>query len=309
MITLYEDGDSHIPYHSDDEQSIMPGSSIYTVSLGATRTLKFRNKLDDSSSEYELKHGTANVMTQMSQYIWEHSILQSTQKGPRVSLTFRRYITSGPIVGHFPPIGKPQPARKTVLFITDSIHRDFPYNSFPNDFVFIKKVIYQLTQIDTIISECQYINIDYVFISCGINDISRYGFTARSLLRFITPTLHKLASQFPHTTFIFNSLLRTDISPWLNREVDEFNRGVFKLSRSLLNKNRNFWFIDTHWIVANVNHFVVDPRGNGVHITHEAKVRISSVIRNCVVGLEQHSLNLRRMWPLCPEFKFIRYSY
>ena len=305
LVTLYKDGTSDLPFHCDNEHSIVTDSSIYTVSLGDTRTLQFRNITGTQSHEYELKHGTAHIMTQKSQYTWEHSISPSYQtKGPRVSLTFRRH--NNPTLNRVPPINEPQCPRKTkILFITDSIHSSFPVSLFPKEFVCIKKVVYRLTEIEKFMSEFRYV--DYVFISCGINDISRYGFSARSLINNMSHKLHNFATQFPYTTFIFNSVLRTDIR-WLNREVDEFNRGIFKLSRSMLNKNRNFWFIDTHWVVSNVNHFVVDPRGNGVHITHEAKVRISSVLRNCVVGLEQHSLNLQRMWPLRPEFRCVRYS-
>ena len=45
LITLYRDGKSYISPHSDNEQSIVDGSNIYTVSFGATRTVLFTHEV------------------------------------------------------------------------------------------------------------------------------------------------------------------------------------------------------------------------------------------------------------------------
>ena len=57
MITKYRNGQQGIPFHSDDERSISPGSMISTISLGATRVLSFRSKLRAHIADLTLSHG------------------------------------------------------------------------------------------------------------------------------------------------------------------------------------------------------------------------------------------------------------
>ena len=52
LITLYENGDSFIPYHSDNERCIVPNSNIITVSLGAQRDIVFRSILGMRSNTH-----------------------------------------------------------------------------------------------------------------------------------------------------------------------------------------------------------------------------------------------------------------
>lgn len=302
LITKYEDGTSYLPYHSDNEHSITPNSLIYTVSLGETRTIKFQNITRTLEHEYELRHGTAHVMTQSSQDTWEHSILKSPlTQGPRISLTFRQH--TNPTSNRVPPITKPTPPRKIILFLTDSIHNSIPYRLFPEEYLFVKKVLYRLADIDKYVSEFKHA--DYVFISCGVNDLSRYSHTAHTLAKHMTYKLRDYCLQFPQTTFIFNSILRTDIG-WLNKEVEIFNRCIFNLTNTL-NINQNLWFLDTHWCAKNMNTRVIDigPRGNKIHLTQEAKGRISQVIRDCIVGLDKCRSDLYGIWPLRPEYRSI----
>ena len=63
-MTLYEDGKSSIPPHSDNEQSILLESDIYTVSLGSTRSLIFQNIIGPVSkqSKHDLMHGSVHSM-------------------------------------------------------------------------------------------------------------------------------------------------------------------------------------------------------------------------------------------------------
>ena len=43
LITKYTDGSSTCPPHSNDEPFISPASDIFTISMGAERTMKFSN--------------------------------------------------------------------------------------------------------------------------------------------------------------------------------------------------------------------------------------------------------------------------
>ncbi|MCP4261217.1 MAG: alpha-ketoglutarate-dependent dioxygenase AlkB, partial [Planctomycetes bacterium] len=92
LLTLYKNGKSNIPMHSDDEPSIVSTSQIVTVSLGSTRKLRFRSKVGPICiKEFDLNHGHVYTMTRNSQDFWEHSIPPDhTVQGQRLSLTFRR---------------------------------------------------------------------------------------------------------------------------------------------------------------------------------------------------------------------------
>ena len=94
LVNRYENGNSYIPMHADDEQSIMPGSSILTVSLGETRTIKFQsiNNMNGSEISTSLQHGDVFIMSSMSQQLFKHGIPKDHSKSVRVSLTFRNLI-------------------------------------------------------------------------------------------------------------------------------------------------------------------------------------------------------------------------
>ena len=97
LITLYEDGESCIPFHSDNEFSLVPNSFIYTVSIGGQRELIFRNTSESlQPRSYTLDDGSVHRMSSDSQYFWEHSVPKSQATEPRISLTFRHLTPSGP---------------------------------------------------------------------------------------------------------------------------------------------------------------------------------------------------------------------
>ena len=93
LVTLYENGSQYCPPHSDDEPFIGPLSDIYTMSIGATRTMRFNN-LDTLSTNKEidvpLTDGDLLVFSRSSQDSWKHSITPDADiHMPRFSLTFR----------------------------------------------------------------------------------------------------------------------------------------------------------------------------------------------------------------------------
>ena len=94
LVTRYGRAGSHLPAHSDDESSIVPASSIITVSLGQTRKLRFKHRRDRSDvTTLELRHGDIFVMSRDSQEFFTHEVLPSEdpRKEPeiRISITFR----------------------------------------------------------------------------------------------------------------------------------------------------------------------------------------------------------------------------
>ena len=92
LVSYYESGASGITAHQDNEDSIEPGSTIYTVSVGAEREMIFTST-DGSktTSKLQLTHGSVFTMTAESQKSWKHGIpLDLDVKEPRISFTFRK---------------------------------------------------------------------------------------------------------------------------------------------------------------------------------------------------------------------------
>ena len=223
LVTLYESGKSYIPPHSDHEDSIVSGSSILTVSIGETRTIEFQNILGPlvGKQKFDLVHGSIHKMTQSSQKYWEHSIPPSSSPncGPRLSLTFRKLqkteSTNIPPISQPPkqaPLNPPPPqaSPKRLLLLSDSIHLTFPVHLFDQKSVIcIKKRLpnFCLSDIHKFENEFKYT--DYVFISCGINDLSRYGSNALNLYMYFKNLMYTYQTRYPGTIFIFNSLLTT----------------------------------------------------------------------------------------------------
>ena len=323
LVTLYEDGKSSIPPHSDNEQSIVPGSDIYTVSLGATRSLIFQNTIGPVSeqSKHDLPHGSVHCMSRASQDSWEHSIppTQSPDCGPRVSLTFRKLQ---PVVRPtIPPIKRPvqqptspprptdtpRPRPKRILMLADSIHISFPTRMFDiNSIVCIKKRLPNFCLSDLHLFENEFAYTDLVFLSCGVNDMSRYGWSASKLFSYTRDLLTSYRTRFPKTKFIFNSVLLTNIK-WLNMEIKEFNNLIFNFS---LADSSNMWFFDSHHIATTLSsqgYQIIETgsrRANGVHITYDVTREIRGVISRCLK--EWCGVNfrvLKEVWPLRPDFR------
>ncbi|SNR62084.1 alpha-ketoglutarate-dependent dioxygenase AlkB [Flavobacterium sp. ov086] len=91
LINYYLDGKSKMGYHSDQTDILETDTGIAIVSIGETRTLKFRNiENTDQYLTYELTTGSLVYMTQEVQAIWQHSIPKSDTENGRISLTFRQ---------------------------------------------------------------------------------------------------------------------------------------------------------------------------------------------------------------------------
>ena len=77
-------------YHSDNTDILTSGTGVAIISLGSTRTLRFKNKLDPSIIvDYVLDDGSLFYMDDAVQRDWLHSIPKSDTLSPRLSLTFR----------------------------------------------------------------------------------------------------------------------------------------------------------------------------------------------------------------------------
>ena len=193
---------------------------------------------------------------------------------------------------------------KRLLFLSDSIHLAFPTDIFehPDKLVCIKKQLFQLNKLDEYEKEFAYS--DYVFISSGINDFSRYSWQESELFECIRAKLNRYRVKYPDTIFIFNSLLTTNCGDWLNIKVNQLNHDMFKLS--LNSRYENLWFFDSHHIALKLNMssniYIIDDTRNGVHITHRAKREIWRVFCRCVNGRYDGD-DISNVWPLREAFR------
>ena len=93
LINYYMDGKSKMGYHSDQTDILEANTGIAIVSLGETRTLKFKQIEDETKTEsYQLIAGSLIYMSQEIQSEWKHAIPKSDTANGRISLTFRRMI-------------------------------------------------------------------------------------------------------------------------------------------------------------------------------------------------------------------------
>ena len=108
LVNHYPAGStSYLPEHSDNEVSINPDSHIYTLSLGGSRTLSFRDMSTKVNVvDHVCEHNSLYLMSRHSQNFFSHRIDKSDNAedpAERFSLTFRcidqRYRRSTIVLG------------------------------------------------------------------------------------------------------------------------------------------------------------------------------------------------------------------
>ncbi len=91
LLNLYHSGGEGMGWHSDDESSLVPGSSIAALSFGAERKFSFKHKRTKETVSLLLENGGLLDMRGETQSHWLHQLPKTTKVSEaRVSLTFRR---------------------------------------------------------------------------------------------------------------------------------------------------------------------------------------------------------------------------
>jgi DNA oxidative demethylase len=95
LVNWYQDGEHYIGWHSDDESQLDQKASIYTISLGATRTFKIREKKNKKNvTNYELENNDFLIMGGEFQKHYQHHIPKRKKcKHSRISITIRKFNT------------------------------------------------------------------------------------------------------------------------------------------------------------------------------------------------------------------------
>lgn len=95
LVNFYENGRATMGFHYDAQDDLAPDTGVTIVSLGATRTLRFR-RMDDAAVEFAqpMASGSLLYMAPAVQRSWKHGIPRETGAGPRISLTFRQLVAA-----------------------------------------------------------------------------------------------------------------------------------------------------------------------------------------------------------------------
>ncbi len=100
LLNYYRDGNDNVGAHSDSETPLKEnkkhGIIVVTITLGCSRRFILQHKESKEKVECKPSHGTLLVMEGDTQKLWKHQIPKEKKiKGPRISLTFREFKSSG----------------------------------------------------------------------------------------------------------------------------------------------------------------------------------------------------------------------
>ncbi|KAL5271434.1 hypothetical protein ACHWQZ_G001915 [Mnemiopsis leidyi] len=268
LINIYQDGSSFLPEHADNEKDIVHGSNIYTVSVGATREVKFRK---DSDSEDErvvsVEGNSLYIMSRKSQDIWKHRIDPVTDgsQGVRYSLTFR-YVSKH--------------NENATIVIGDSNTRFLKFGSGKGTFgdrLPGKRVLaFTIDQITP--AECSgYRNI---FVHCGINDI-RNGGNAEACANRLINKLERICMLCPSSRLNVSPILPTRLQH-LNQKALVFNKTLFNYINNCNSKIGSLdftGFLDSDLSLLDKRFCRFQKQGDPIHLGSTGIFTLASIIR------------------------------
>ncbi len=241
--------------------------------------------------------------------------MDPTVKTPRISLTFRKLIAptkplpkppappvAPPPPSHHAPSSRPRPhsRQSRILLIHDSLIQDAPERAFEHipGQTCVKRLNYKLS--DVFQFETEFRHASTVALSCGVNDLARYGNTASFLADIVCPDLVRCCQRYNNTNFIFTSLTLVRDKNWLNSEILRFNRIMLDLARDI----PNLFYYDCHGLICREVHpdWVWDTHDrNGIHLTLGVRRLVTRELVNCVGRLSNSHLPHHRNceWLYC----------
>ncbi len=93
LLNLYHNGNEGMGWHSDNEKTILPNSTIASFSFGAERKFAFKHKLSKQNVNIVLQTGSLLLMSGSTQSHWLHSLPKTKKVNSiRINLTFRQMV-------------------------------------------------------------------------------------------------------------------------------------------------------------------------------------------------------------------------
>ena len=212
LVNKFEGPDSFLPFHSDDEPTISPESSIYTLSLGSDSTIKFKHRHSEDRRSLSVKRRSLYTMSRKSQAVWSHGIDKSTDfQGVRYSITLRT------VHKRF---------HRSTIILGDSNTKNLKFGKGTGTFGYNMpgKAIYcpLIENLDT--EACAgYRN---VIIHCGINNIKNHGADVSECAHKLINKVETIRSLCPNSKVTINPILPTKLD-YLNVRCRQFNNTIF----------------------------------------------------------------------------------
>jgi alkylated DNA repair dioxygenase AlkB len=97
LVNLYRDERDSVGWHSDNERELGSNPVIASLSLGETRTFKFKHKTrkDLKTLSLPLTDGSLLLMAGTTQKFWRHAVDKEREaKRQRINLTFRNVLSA-----------------------------------------------------------------------------------------------------------------------------------------------------------------------------------------------------------------------
>jgi len=97
LVNWYENGNNYIGAHGDDEKELADGTPIISISFGATRKFRIREKTTKNIvHDIDLDDGTCVIMGGNMQKTHTHEIVKvngdkGLKIGPRINITIREF--------------------------------------------------------------------------------------------------------------------------------------------------------------------------------------------------------------------------
>lgn len=92
-LNLYRTGRDSVAWHGDRLQRERPVTLVAVLSLGSPRRFLLRPAGGGTSRRIEMFSGDLLVMGGTCQRTWQHSVPKVAHAGPRISATFRRFLS------------------------------------------------------------------------------------------------------------------------------------------------------------------------------------------------------------------------
>lgn len=95
LCNLYRNGQDYMGWHTDNESVLGKNPCVASVSLGAVRDFKIRNKTSKETFSVPLASGSLLVMERGFQETWQHALPKRTGCSEhRLNVTFRNILKS-----------------------------------------------------------------------------------------------------------------------------------------------------------------------------------------------------------------------
>ena len=300
VVNKYVGPSSFIPSHSDDEKSIHPESSIFTVSVGKQATVLFTNIISNDTHEHVVSGGSMYSMSRASQGCFKHQINKDsswTGNDVRLSLTFRSvhwrnnnstivlgdsntgglkfasFGQSNPTHDFNGSFGNALPGKRVAAFIVDQIHAE----------------------------KC--IGYNNVVVHCGLNDVRKPDVVSDDDVLAIYTKFKSKINQLLHfnkrARVYINLLLPTKLSD-CNKKINYFNKLIIE---DLCRSYSRLKYIDTNKKFCDINSFLSnslsqefnrDNQPDYIHL-NAAGIRLLSVtVKNAIFNSKRRDGSTRR---------------